>query len=165
MIVEHTPPGPVAQAFHDSNAFVRALVGPLGSGKSVCGFVEILRRFATRRPDRDGTVRARAAIIRNTFGMLRSATIPTIAKWWPGDFGRLTIGTSPIVLEVKLPKLHLHIDMLALDQDEDVRKVLSTEYNYLWLDESREIVWGIMQALIGRVGRQPEADPNFAGIW
>ncbi len=165
MIVEHVPPGRVAQAFHDSDSFVRALVGPLGSGKSVCGFVEILRRFGARTPDRDGIVRARAAIIRNTFGMLRSATIPTISKWWPGDFGRLTVGTSPIVLEVKLPKVHLHIDMLALDQDEDVRKLLSTEYNYAWIDEAREIPWAIMQALIGRVGRQDETDSRFAGIW
>jgi hypothetical protein len=164
-VVEHTPPGPVGQAFHDSDAFVRLLVGPVGSGKSVCGFVEILRRTAERQPDADGVTRVRAAVIRNTFGMLRSATLPTIAKWWPDEFGRLTVGTSPIVLQVKLPKLHLHIDMLSLDNEDDVRKLLGTEYHYAWIDEGREIPWAIMQALVSRVGRQDIADRRFAGIW
>ena len=44
---------------------------------------------------------------------------------------------------------------LALDREEDVRKLLSLELTGAWINEAREIPKAIVDTLTGRVGRYP----------
>lgn len=58
---------PTIGAFTNSDAFVRALIGPFGSGKSSGCVVEFPYRAQMQRPGLDGVRRTRWAVVRNCF--------------------------------------------------------------------------------------------------
>ncbi len=64
---------------------------------------------------------------------------------------------SPISHRLKTKTLDIEVMFLALDRDEDVRKLLSLELTGAWINEAREIPKTILDALTGRVGRYPAA--------
>jgi len=65
-LVAYTPPGPVAARFHQSEARVRCILGPVGSGKSSSCVMEIIRHTIAQQPYAKMR-RARWAIIRNCY--------------------------------------------------------------------------------------------------
>lgn len=151
----YKPPGPVAKAFMEDDSFVRLIVGPLGSGKtSVCA-VELLRRAREQAPGPDGMRRFRAVVIRNTFAMLKSTTIPSWVTWCPAHYGKLTMGTSPITHKIVTDDLDIEIIFMPLDSEDDVKKLLSLEVTMAWIDECREVPKAVLDGLTGRVGRYP----------
>lgn len=82
------PPGPVGAAFlRDDKSFVRAILGPVGGGKSsVCVFDCV--RNASRMPVcRDGTIKFKLAVIGQTYGQLERNLFPTWKRWLPADDG------------------------------------------------------------------------------
>jgi hypothetical protein len=153
--IDFTPVGPVADAWMWDDSFVRLLVGPLGSGKTSAAVVEILRRAQEQAPGPDGVRRVRVACIRNTFAELKSTTIKSWEQWCPPQFGKLTIGGSPITHRITTPNLDLEVLFIPLDAPEDVRKLLSLELSFSWIDEAREIDRAVLDTLTGRVGRYP----------
>src|SRR5262245_3030220 len=150
------PPGPQAYAFRQSNAFVRGLMGPIGSGKSSCGVIEILSRAAEQRKGPSGKRRSRWAVIRNSYPELKSTTLKTWADWIPPTVGKITYG-APITHRIETSELDIEVFFLALDRDEDVKKLLSLELTGAWVEEAREVPRVIFDALTGRVGRFPSA--------
>ena len=74
---------PTASRFHRSNAFVRVLRGPIGTGKSVTCCMEMIRRGKEQEPF-EKVRRTRWAAIRNTYPELISTTIKTWEDWAPG---------------------------------------------------------------------------------
>jgi hypothetical protein len=153
-VVTYEPPGSVARDFLRSEAFVRGIMGPIGSGKSTACVIEILRRAALQAPGPDGKRHSRWAIIRNSYPELRTTTVKTWQQWVPLIFGRMTMD-SPIRHVISTDVLEIEVLFLALDRDEDARKLLSLELTGAWLNEAREIPKSILDALTGRVGRYP----------
>lgn len=82
MNVNYVAPGPVSEAFHRDDSFVRGLMGPVGSGKSTACCFEILSRALEQKPSPDGIRRSRWAICRNTYPELKSTTIKTWMDWY-----------------------------------------------------------------------------------
>jgi len=82
------PPGPVGAAFlADNKSFVRALLGPVGGGKSsVCVF-DVIRQASMMPVCRDGTIKFKLAIIGQTYGQLERNLFPTWKRWLPADDG------------------------------------------------------------------------------
>lgn len=153
-------PEPTAQAFHASDAFVRALMGPIGSGKSVA-CVEELKQIAinVQQPDDFGIRKTRFAVVRNTYPELRSTTIKTFQDWFPPEECKIT-WEKPItgIMDKALPdgtRAQMEVFFLALDKEEDVKKLLSMELTAVWLNEFREIPKAILDGATGRVGRYP----------
>ena len=155
-ILKYEPAGPIIRAFHKSDAFVRGIMGPIGSGKSTACVLEILRRAQMQTPGPDGVRRSRWAIIRNSYPELRTTTLKTWNDWAPPEYGRLT-QDSPITHKIKTAELDMEVLFLALDRDEDARKLLSLELTGAWVNEAREVPKAIIDALTGRVGRYPAA--------
>jgi hypothetical protein len=165
-IVKYEPAGRTIRAFLNSEAFVRAIMGPLGSGKSTACVIEILRRAKQQTPAPDGTRRTRWAIIRNSYPELRTTTLKTWTEWCPAAFGKLTMD-SPITHLIKTGDLEIEVLFLALDREEDVRKLLSLELTGAWVNEAREVPKAIIDALTGRVGRYPsrlQGGATWSGI-
>ena len=165
-IITYSPAGPTIKAFHESRAFVRGIRGPIGSGKSTACVVEILRRVQEQEPGPDGVRRSRWAIIRNSYPELRTTTLKTWGEWCPPAFGRITFD-SPITQRIKTPELDVEILFLALDREEDARKLLSLELTGAWINEAREVPKAILDALTGRVGRYPskaQGGATWSGI-
>lgn len=164
--VTYAPAGSTLKAFHEGMAFVRSIMGPIGSGKSTACVMELLRRASMQQPAADGVRRVRFAIIRNTYGELKTTTLNTWRQWCPtemGDFNQ----AGPIVHRVRSEGLDLEVLFLALDREEDQRKLLSLELTAAWINEAREVPKGILDTLTGRVGRYPpqrDGGATWAGI-
>lgn len=159
--ITFNPPGPVIQDFLNSKDFVRGIMGPIGSGKSSACVVEILRRAHEQKPSPDGVRRSRWAIIRNSYPELKTTTLKTWTEWCPRDYGKLTMD-SPITHRVVNDGLDMEVLFIALDRDEDVKKLLSLELTGAWINEAREIPKAILDALTGRVGRYPSKNMGGA---
>lgn len=152
--ITYRPGGPILRSFHKSESFVRGIRGPIGSGKSTACVMEILRRSSMQLHSPDGKRRTRWAIVRNSYPELRTTTLKTWGEWCPPQYGRLTMD-SPIRHHVTAQDMDMEVFFLALDRDEDVRKLLSLELTGAWFNEAREIPKALVDAMTGRVGRYP----------
>lgn len=150
---------PTAVRFHASNAFVRGLRGPIGSGKSVACVTELLRRAIEQAPDANGIRPSRWAIVRNTYPELKTTTIKTFQDWIPDAICTLRWG-APIDGMLRMPledqtTVEAEFFFIALDRAEHIKKLLSLELTGFWVNEARETPVAIIHGLTSRVGRYP----------
>ncbi|WP_418131458.1 hypothetical protein [Variovorax sp. 278MFTsu5.1] len=154
------PPGPVANDFFKSKAFIRGIRGPIGSGKSAACIVRLFATAMKQEPDANGVRRTRFAIIRNTYPELKSTTIKTWLDWFPEDiFGPMS-WDAPITHTITLPhpdgtRIEAEVLFLAVDRPEDVKKLLSLELTAAFTNETRELPFAVIEGLTGRIGRYP----------
>jgi hypothetical protein len=156
-VIEYTPSATL-ERFHGSNAFVRLIRGPIGSGKSVGCCWEIYGRAMEQEPGPDGVRRSRWVITRNTYAELETTTLRTWCDWF-GEAGRVVHG-APITQTCRFEhddgsRVELEVWFLALDRPEHVKKLLSLEITGAWMNEFREQPKAVLDALTGRVGRYP----------
>lgn len=154
--IAYSPAGPITNAFHKSQAFIRMIKGPIGSGKSVASAMDLVMNALQQPPGDDGWSRSRAIIVRNTFPELKSTTIKTWLDWFPeADFGKVK-WDSPITHKLLLgPRCELEAVFLAIDRPADVDKLMSLETSYIWLNEVRTLSKEVLDSATGRVGRYP----------
>lgn len=162
---------PTVERFHDSNAFVRAIVGPVGSGKSSGSVMEGLFRATQQAPGIDGVRRTRGLIVRNTYRELADTTRKTFESWIPAALG--TWREKDFVFTMRLPlddgtKVECEILFRSLDSPDDVGKLLSLELTWAYINEGREVPKEILDVLTTRVGRFPamkDGGPTWFGVW
>lgn len=168
MSIDYTPAGPVIKRFHQSNAFVRGVMGPVGSAKSTGSVMEIMYRAMEQKPY-EGFRRSRWAVLRNHYPELESTTIKTFREWLP--FMPIK-WSSPIVSHgtFKLPDnttVDLEIMFLAIDRPEDIGKLKSLELTGAWINEAGEMARGVFDMVTQRVGRFPPkrwGGPSWSGV-
>lgn len=144
--------------FHNSDAFVRLLLGPIGSGKSVACVIEMLRISFLQLPNSDGIRKSRWVVVRNTYRELVDTTIQTFFDWWPEREGMYLKKDMKFTIKKQLEDGTIaQIEFLfrALDKPDDIKKLLSLEVTGGWVNECREIPKAIIDMLIGRLGRYP----------
>lgn len=146
-----------------SDAFVRGIRGPIGSGKSVACCIELMRRAGEQQKAEDGIAYTRWAITRNTYVELKATTIKTWHDWIPQGLGRWQ-AEGPPTHHIKTDTMDAEFMFLALDRPEDVRKLLSFEITGAWMNEAREAPKAILDGLTGRVGRYP-SKRKAAATW
>lgn len=164
--IDYRVTAPTIRAFHQSQVFVRVLLGPIGSGKTTAAIVELAIRAAQQKPAPDGVRRTRFALIRNTAPELTSTTIKSFRAWFPDGVGKWNM-ESPITFSMRRGDVEAEFLFLALDRDEDVRKLLSLELTGAYLNEAREIPKSVLDAVTGRVGRFPpmrDGGPTWRGV-
>jgi hypothetical protein len=158
--------------FHACDDFVRGIMGPLGSGKSVACTIEILTRAFNQIPDQRGHRKTRWAIIRNTYPELKTTTLKTWNDWVPIEIATTNMN-PPITSRVKMmlpdqTTVDAEVIFLALDRETDIKKLLSLELTGAWMNEAREIGKTVLDGLTGRVGRFPakkDGGPSWSGIF
>lgn len=164
--INYTPPR-TGQQFMESDAKMRVLMGPVGSGKSVTCSFEIIRRAALQEPDATGKRRTRAAIVRETARQLQDTVIKTFLDWFPpGQCGRYMRTTKTYFFEVG--DVECEIMFRALDDADDVANLNSLELTFAWFNECRDIHPEIVDAMSKRVGRFPsskDGGPTWHGMW
>ena len=171
MNLDYKPPGPIAKSFMKDNSFVRGIRGPVGSGKSVTCCMEIMRKAVSQAPNSAGVRRTRWAVIRNTNPQLKTTTIKTWRDWFGDEVGKF-VWSPPYthLVNFALPdktSVELEVIFLALDKQEDVKKLLSLELTGVWLNEARELPKSIVDACTMRVGRFPsmrDGGPSWFGV-
>lgn len=157
---------PTLSRFLDSDAFVRVVMGPVGSGKSSACVLEILRRAMEQAPGPDGLRRTRFVVVRNTYPELRDTTRKTFEHWVPPDLG--TWNAQEFSFHMRFKDVDCEVLFRALDRGADVKKLLSLELTGCYFNELREIAKDIFDGMQGRVGRYPSAAQGGAtwfGVW
>jgi len=159
----HTP---TLAKFHASKTRRRGVMGPIGSGKSTAMCMEIMRRAQQQEPGPDGIRRTRWAVVRNTYRELKDTTLATWLHWFPehifGDFHH-----GDFAHRIKLGDVETEVLFRALDRPQDVAKVLSLEITGAWVNEARELPFGLIKALDDRAGRYPammDGGPTWNGL-
>jgi len=150
-------PYPVSERFLLSNAFIRGIMGPYGSGKSVACVMALLQWAMQQEPADDGIRYTRFVIVRNTNRMLEDTTIQTVHEWvpptTPASPGAGTWLATKKNFTLRFGDVHSEWWFRALDDEESARNLLSLEITGAWINEYREINPRILTDLIGRVGR------------
>lgn len=157
--IKYHPPGSVAAAFHRSEAFVRGLLGPVGSGKSSTCVMEIIKHTLKQKPH-NGWRKARWCVIRNTYPELKSTTIKTWQDWIPNHLSPIKYD-APISTTFKVQDcgdgngLELEVLFMALDKPEETGKLRSLELTGAWINEASEVPKEVFDMVTQRVGRYP----------
>jgi hypothetical protein len=163
--VNYNPPLTIRD-FLTSNAFIRAIMGPFGSGKSVGCVMALLQWAKEQAPSDDGIRYTRFVIVRNTNRMLEDTTIRTVHEWVPPGQAGVWLSTKRNYT-IKFGDVQTEWWFRALDTPEDVKNLLSLEVTGAWLNEYREIHPDVLVNIIGRVGRYRgpgKSKPSRAGI-
>lgn len=159
---------PTLTMLHNDRGLVFQYVeGPFGSGKSSGIMMEIMMRAARQQPDSKKIRKSRWAIVRNTYPELKTTTIKTWQDWVPDAI-------APVVYSVPYnckfmqnladgTRIELEIYFMALDTEEDVKKLLSLELTGAYLNEAREIPYAVFEGLSGRIDRYPRTLKNEEG--
>lgn len=166
---------PTLDRFHCADNFMRAIMGPVGSGKSVACSIETMLRATDQLPLKDSKYRpSKFAVVRNTLGQLDDTTIETFQQWIPPEIGNYNASKHLFEMEFPHPSgdgtiVECNVLYRALDRPKDVRKLLSMELTGAWFNEAREIPWGVVDVMQTRVGRYPPhklcREDSWSGIW
>lgn len=167
--------GPVAAAYVKTRALVAAIMGPMGSGKTIGSCLRALQAAIWQAPSpRDGKRKLRIAIIRETYPQLMTTTMKSWNEVFPKEVGKFTSET-PIthLFDVNFMGYPLQIEALFIaigdKRVEDVVKGL--EINAFYLNEAdlspRELFEGLlMRAAAGRFPSAMDGGPAaWAGGW
>jgi hypothetical protein len=156
--------------FHDSDAFVRCIMGPIGSGKSVASIMEMMIKSCEQAPAEDGVRRTRWAVIRNTYRELADTTMQSFFDWFPKETGFWRAMDMKFTFLQALPdgtSIEAEFLFRALDKPDDIKKLLSLELTGGWVNEAREAPKAVIDMLIGRLGRYPnkrDGGPTWFGL-
>lgn len=177
-------PTVTGQKFHLCDDLVRGFMGPYGSGKSVACSSEIYYRACEQEVVHKNVRETRCIVLRNTAQELRDTTIATLLEWLPdGPDGVGTFYKSQQLMRFRLGRdkqgrpflphpsgdgtfVSCDIIFRAVDRVEQLKKLLSAEYTFGWINEFREVPHQVVTALVGRIGRFPgKKKTTFRGVW
>ena len=143
---------PTLSMFHKSLAFVRLVLGAIGSGKSVGMCAEVVRLASKQAKSQDGLRHSRWAIVRNTQKELKNTTIKTWMDWY-GDFG--IFNKSEMTFHFELNDIRCEILFLGLDRPDQLKSLLSLELSGAFINEAREVQPEVITTIMSRLGRYP----------
>ena len=164
--IDYTPP-PTGKAFMQSDAKMRTLMGPVGSGKSVTCSFEIVRRATMQEPNEQGIRKTRAAVVRETARQLQDTTIKTFLDWFPPGVCGTYMRTTKTYF-FKVGDVECEVMFRALDDADDVANLNSLELTFTWFNECKDIHPEIVDAMSKRIGRFPskkDGGPTWHGMW
>lgn len=154
-------PGPTGTKFLASRAYIKAIMGPVGSGKSTVALFDLIARSVGQAPH-NNVRRTKHIILRNTMAQLKSTVKPLIDHWLIAEtrnkVGNWRLTDNIFEMKFKLPDgtiVHSDFLMMAADTPDDVRRLLSLEASDAWVEEGREVDPEVFQGLQGRVSRFP----------
>jgi len=176
----YAPSGPVAARFLASDAFIRGIMGPVGSGKTGGCLMDMLYRGMRQAPHpRDRVRRTKFAVIRDTYRQLEKTTIPSWKKWVPESFGRFVGGSagSPAThtVEFKLPDettAEIIVEFIGLGDNSAADVMPGWEGTGAYMNEADKQARETLTYVRGRVGRYPAVDAgagfagaSWRGVW
>jgi hypothetical protein len=152
----YKPDGEVLRKFLiDDESRLKCIRGPVGSGKSTASIMALFTLMMKQPPQADGKRRSRMVVVRNTNDELRRTTIASWKSMFPPEAWGRFYDTPPYRHEMRQGDVECDVYFLALDSDEDRKKLLSFEITAAWVNEAREMPRQVITALLGRIGRYP----------
>ena len=161
---------PTIKELARSTAYVRACIGPAGSGKTSC-MVKMLTMLAIQQePDTNGVRWTRWLVVRETYQQLISATLKTFQMFLE-PIAEVRESAPPII-KVRMPLpdgtfVNSVFEFLSMDKPDSVSKLLGYEPTGAFLDEISELNETIIGGVVSRVGRFPSGvrgSPTWTGV-
>lgn len=167
VLVDYKPQGATLRKFHNSKAFLRGIIGPLGSGKTQATIFEVLRLIDCQTPDANGVRRSRWVAARNSFRDLRDTTIKDWRAWTDGlKAGEFNMGQTPgwtcRYRRADGTTVDAEVLFRAFDGPEDEGKARGMQLTGVWFNEFKELSLTNVEMLMSRVGRYPGASVRDA---
>jgi hypothetical protein len=126
-------PIPSAVRVHRSTARVKAICGPVGSGKTSVACWEFLMRAI------DAPVALRGCVIRESYRELHDSTRQTFEEWFEnleGYYYKESDEMAQVALTGPNGVQYTHeLFFRACRRERDASKLLSTEFGFVWLEE------------------------------
>lgn len=147
---------PTCSKFLESRHPRKILAGPVGGGKTSACIIHTLMNAIQQEPDDDGIRRSRHLVVRSTIPQLKQTTIKSFLDWLPPErFGKYLMTDKTYFLE--FGDVKAEILFLALEDEADIRKLLSLETTTAYINEGKEVSQAVIEGLIGtkRIGRYP----------
>lgn len=152
-------PSATASAFHKSNAQVRFVMGPYGSGKSTMCCQEIVKKARTAIPCADGVRRMRGGIVRNSYPELETTTVKTWMSWFGNMANARLLKKHPLEYTVTFRDekgiVEMEILFFSLDKPQDIDKLGSLDVTFLYFNEGRNMPLSLIEHGTTRLGRYP----------
>jgi hypothetical protein len=171
-----TSPGPVADAFMRSRAFICGIIGPVGSGKTLTMLQKLLRGGALQggRADEQGIIRRRAryGVIRESYPNIEANILPSWFNLVPAEEGKFNWRAPYVHSFSKVLRRDKEtgqpIDILDMDMefraigDKTVEEITrGWEVNGVGIDEFDLQPPELISFLSGRVGRFSNLAPEL----
>lgn len=166
-------PGPIAQAFLQSRAFVSFIIGPVGSGKTLTALRK-LRRVAQRqhgRVDEQGRTwrKGRVGVIRESYPNIDKNTLPSWFRMHPETDGKFN-WRAPYTHQLRLIQqddemgrakdiVDVEVEFRAIGDKSVEEACRGWELNAVLIDEADLQPHELLAYLAGRVGRFSDLDP------
>ena len=157
--LEYEPKGKTLAAFlGDQVSPVKICLGPQGSGKSVAAWMDLRMKMYAQAPDPDGIRRTRWLVVRNTYPELEQTTLKTYLEWFPESIWGEVRRTKPMTHILRDGDMEAEIVFLALDNEDDIKKLMSYECTGAYINEIRYIDLNLFTEIKTRCGRYPQYD-------
>ncbi len=164
-IYSYEYPGPIGGAYCESFGPIDLIMGPGGSGKSVASVYKGLIITTALMPIcRDGVIRAKGTIVRDTYTELFRTTLKTWQRWFPKEFpasdfqggvGRPIEQTLRFFNEERQAPVELLVDMFAVKDFDYENALKSYETSWVYLNEFNSLPKEVVTFFFGRTGRYP----------
>jgi hypothetical protein len=161
---------PVAESFYYDQSPDALICGPIMSGKTYCMFARAFRHISEQPPGRDGVSRSRIAVVRHSYRALRDTCLPSYAEIFnPSFFGAVQPTSMSHRARFRLAgfahEFELETLFRALEDEKDIRGLLSLNLSFAVVNEIREANAEVYGMLRTRVDRFPtDVPPKFAGV-
>lgn len=150
-----TPDGKVLRDFMRSDAPVKIIQGPIGSGKTLACAMTIWMKALEQIVQSDGKRYCRAHAFRDTYGKLKDTTIKTWLEWFPEDeFGKF-YQSHPMRHEIRIGNVVLDVHFIALEDEWSADYFRSLETTICWFNELQYMDRALFDEAVTRVGRYP----------
>lgn len=153
-------PSKTVREFMLSEHPMRALMGPVGGGKTSGAIVELLRQSILMPQGADGLRHSVMLVVRNTKQQLKDTTIASVREMMPIDIYKWR--EAEMTMEFNFSDVRSRWLFRSLDTPEDVQRVLSLQVSWTWVEEAREIPVELLPHLEGRTGRFPSQSASDA---
>lgn len=172
MRLNWVPPGPVADAFMQSDGPIDAIMGPVGSGKTTAALMKIVTRARMQRPSPvDGVRYFKALVLRDTFVNLKRTIFPSWHAMFPKEAGEWLEG-PPACHRLRFNDGHgfiqLQVDFMGLGEDSIENLLRGYEMTAFYANEVDLLSYGAVDFLFSRTGRYPSkmhGGASWRGGW
>lgn len=166
---------PTLWRFWQSQTRSRIILGPVGSGKTVCCCANPIAIALQQEPGTGGIRPFKLAVVRNSMPELWRTTIETWLGFYPEEYCGFMHRSTPVSHKIIIPdigdgtQLHFEAEFFGLDRPDQVKALLSYEPTMIYFNEMREMPKAIVDAAGDRIGRFPSMQkggvmPTWAGI-
>lgn len=147
---------PIVSNYYLCDKFVSLIIGPIGSGKTLGSIAKLDRLIYEQEPSKDGIRYTRTVVVRNTYTELEDTTMKSFDEFY-GDLLHWS-GKNAIY---KHDDVHAEFIFRSLDKPQDMKKLLSLEITYAYLNEVRELSKEALDNVTSRLGRYPSVNSGI----